>query len=324
MKFGLSGCGGGFDGDDPAEILSMSALAEDLGFIGIWINEEHFHQVRVPRRCYSPLILGAAIAARTRRIRIGFSVLLLSLHNSLRLAEDIANLDLLSGGRVDFGISRGNNARYMQAFGVDPIRGSPEHFQESLQFILKCWTGEEFAIDEDKYSTMKTVQQPHPPVYIGTYTEETAAWAAKSGHFLIQHGIQSRRSLKAMLRAFEGAGRDVSKVPVGRFMFVSDSDSAARKVAWPAACKLADFLRRMKMFKNGILDERDLEPERFYSEMVIAGGPHSCVEQLKALSEDMGVNYVNSLASFFGNLSPQQILPSLKATSKDIMPILDH
>jgi len=77
----------------------------------------------------------------------------------------------------------------------------------------------------------------------------------------------------------------------------------------------------MRLFKNKILEEKDLDPERFYHEMVISGGPSSCVEQIRELSSSLGVNYVNSLPSFFGNLSPREILPSLKRISKEIMPV---
>lgn len=322
LKFGLSGCAGGFDSSDPEELLTMSEVADTLGYTGIWINEEHFQQVERPRRCFSPLILGTAIAARTTNIRIGFSVLLMSLHNPVRLAEDITSMDVLSKGRVDFGISRGNSARYLAAYGIDPGQASVERFHESLKFLMKCWEGTELGEGEQKFSTGKTVQQPHPPIYIGTYDEETASWAGREGHLLIQHGIQSKSRLKAIMRAFENGGGDVSKVPVGRFMYVGKSDSSAREVAWPAACQMAELLRKMGMHKKGVIEERDLDPERFYNEMVIAGGPDSCIKQLRALSESLGTKYVNSLPSFFGHLSPSKILPSLEIISKYIMPIL--
>jgi alkanesulfonate monooxygenase SsuD/methylene tetrahydromethanopterin reductase-like flavin-dependent oxidoreductase (luciferase family) len=322
MKFGLSGCAGGFDSSSPQEILEMSALAEELGFAGIWINEEHFQQGGRPRKCYSPLILGTAIATRTKRIRIGFSVLLMSLHHPIRLAEDVASMDLLSGGRVDFGISRGNSARYLEAYGIEKNMASVENFRETIRFMIKAWQGVEFGTGEKKVYISKTIQQPSPPIFIGTYSEETARWAASEGYLLIQHGIQSRDHVKMLLRSFESGGGDVGKVPVGRFVFVGRDDASARKIAWPASCELAAFLLKSGMHKKGIMKEKDLEPERFYNEMVIAGGPTSCEEQLKGWSDSVGVNYVNVLPSFFGYLSGNLVLSSMNMLSKKVMPAL--
>jgi alkanesulfonate monooxygenase SsuD/methylene tetrahydromethanopterin reductase-like flavin-dependent oxidoreductase (luciferase family) len=88
MRFGLSGCGAGFESAPLEELGDWAAFAEELGFTGLWINEEHFQRHGHDRRtCLSPIILATALAARTRRIRLGFSVLLLALHHPLRLAE---------------------------------------------------------------------------------------------------------------------------------------------------------------------------------------------------------------------------------------------
>jgi alkanesulfonate monooxygenase SsuD/methylene tetrahydromethanopterin reductase-like flavin-dependent oxidoreductase (luciferase family) len=320
LKFGLSGCAGGFDSSSPQEILEMSSLAEELGFSGIWINEEHFQQGGRPRKCYSPLILGAAIASRTTKIRIGFSVLLMSLHNPVRLAEDVASIDLISGGRLDFGISRGNSEKYLQGFGIDKSRASVENFREAIDFLARLWQGNEFGQREKKFQINKTIQQPHPPIFVGTYSEEIAHWAASKGYSLIQHGIQSKANVKKLLQSFEKGGGDLTKVPVGRFVYVGKDDTSAREVAWPASCELAAFLRKSGMHKKGILTEEDLDPERFYHEMVIAGGPDTCLDQLKSLSNELGINYVNSLPSFFGYLTHPQILSSTVLFSKSIMP----
>src|SRR5208283_4452428 len=135
FHIGLSGCGGGFEAVSSNEILELAETAEGLGFDAVWLNEEHLHGsnlVAEGRRCLSPLILASAILARTRTLRVGFSVLLLPLHHPIRLAEDIATLDVLSGGRVDLGISRGWNGRFMAAYGVsrdEMENGSTTHWR---------------------------------------------------------------------------------------------------------------------------------------------------------------------------------------------------
>jgi alkanesulfonate monooxygenase SsuD/methylene tetrahydromethanopterin reductase-like flavin-dependent oxidoreductase (luciferase family) len=110
MRFDLSGCGAGLD-ESANTLLKLGPWAESLGYDGLWLNEEHFGQNS--RVCLSPILLAMALAMRTRTIRIGFSVLVLPLYQPIRLAEEVATLDILSEGRVDLGISRGNTSRYL-------------------------------------------------------------------------------------------------------------------------------------------------------------------------------------------------------------------
>ena len=116
MRFDLSGCGAGLD-ESAKDLLELGPFAERLGYDGLWINEEHFGQGS--RVCFSPILVATALAMRTRTIRIGFSVLVLPLFEPIRLAEEIATLDVLSEGRVDLGVSRGNTSRYFEARGLD-------------------------------------------------------------------------------------------------------------------------------------------------------------------------------------------------------------
>jgi len=322
MKFGLSGCAGAFESGDPKKAASMAVVAEELGFESVWINEEHFGQRGRPRICMSPIILGTAMAAKTTKLRIGFSVLLLPMHNPLRVAEDVATMDVVSNGRVDFGVSRGGNARYAEAFAME-TKDTAARFRESLAFILDCWTKPETTIRGKKYAVLpKPVQRPHPPVYVGTYTDQTARWAGRSGHLLIQHGIQSRRSIKGMLDSYESGGGKAGDVPVGRFFYVGRDDSSARRAVFSVACDLANFLHSIGMDRRGFLSERDLEPERFYNDVVIAGGPRTCVEKVRALRDEMGVDYVNCLAAFFGYLPAGAVMKSLRLLSREVMPAL--
>ncbi|MCC6141653.1 MAG: LLM class flavin-dependent oxidoreductase [Nitrospira sp.] len=323
MQFGLSGCGGGFESGDTASCLSFAALAEQLGFDALWINEEHFQGLSggKGRLCLSPVVLAAAFAARTVRIRIGFSVLLLPLHQPLRLAEELATLDVLSGGRLNFGVSRGGNPGYSKAYGVDPSKGR-EAFEASLSFMLQCWTERETRIDNGSYSVEpKPVQRPHPPIFIGTYNEDTARWAGRAGHRLIQHGIQSLPNVRRVMKAYASAGGSVSDVPVGRFVYVSESDASAKRELAPVILDLTDRLRRVGVpTRSGTLSEADLDPERFYEEMVIAGSPDTCVEKLAALRHALGTEYVNCLSSFFGFLPADRLRASLHLFGTEVIP----
>ncbi len=167
----------------------------------------------------------------------------------------------------------------------------------------------------------KPCQQPHPPVYIGTYNEGTAAWAARQGHRLIQHGIQSLPNVCRIMRAFEAEGGDTRHVPVGRFVYVGISDEAARQELLPVLHLLTERLRKAGIpAKPGTLMESDLELERFYQHMVIAGGPATCRAQLLELAHLTGSRHVNCLMGFFGYLPPDLLRRSLRLLSDEVMP----
>ncbi|MBS0170022.1 MAG: LLM class flavin-dependent oxidoreductase [Nitrospira sp.] len=323
MKFGLSGCGAGFESLMPAQWPIFAQMAEAAGFESLWLNEEHFQRPRDGRGrfCFSPLIAAAQLAAHTQHIRIGFSVLLLPLHHPVRLAEEIATLDVMSGGRIDFGVSRGGNRDYSTAFGVDPDMGRKE-FERDLSTLIQCWSPGEVCVNGRSFDVQpKPLQQPNPPIYIGTYNESTAAWAAREGHRLIQHGIQSLPNICRIVRAFETEGGDVHHVPIGRFVYVGISDEAARQELLPVLHLLTERLRKAGIpAKPGTLMESDLEVERFYQHMVIAGGPATCRTRLLELTHLTGSRHVNCLMGFFGYLPPDLLRRSLRLLSDEVMP----
>ncbi len=115
-------------------IVEQAAYCEELGFESVWLAEHHFHSFG--GILSSPTVIGAAIAQRTSKIRIGTAVTLLPYHNPLRIAEDYATLDCLSGGRLEFGIGHGFIKWESLTFGT-PLEELRERFKESLEIILK-------------------------------------------------------------------------------------------------------------------------------------------------------------------------------------------
>jgi alkanesulfonate monooxygenase SsuD/methylene tetrahydromethanopterin reductase-like flavin-dependent oxidoreductase (luciferase family) len=203
MVFGLSGSGAGFESSTPALWPALARRAERQGFHSLWLNEEHFQSRQKRhggRHVLSPLVVAAAMAARTRTIRLGFSLLLLPLHQPIRLAEELASLDCLSRGRVDFGVSRGGSERYHEAFGVLRMQAR-ENFPAALRQVLDCWGKAPVMLAGAPIDVQpKPLQQPYPPVYIGTYSEDMARWAASVGHRLIIHGIPPRHNTCRLYR----------------------------------------------------------------------------------------------------------------------------
>lgn len=327
FTLGLSGCGGGLESGHPGDLLSLAERAEALGFRSLWINEEHFQGGTGPREgrtCLSPVVLAAAIAARTRAIRIGFSVLVLPLHQPLRLAEEIATLDVLSGGRVDLGISRGANPKYAAAFGFAPL-AIAERFDTCLDTMLRAWRDPDIALGDERYAVWpKPVQRPHPPIYMGTYTPGTAAWAARRGYRLICHGISSMATLRPVISAYAAAGGDLSTLPLGRFVYVGDSDKSAQRDIWPVVLDLTRRLRDNGLHRRpNIVTLAELEPATFLQRMVIAGSPDTCAARIAAIAKEFGIRHVNALSAFFGHLPQPRLLRSLELLATEVKPRLD-
>lgn len=324
MRFGLSGILGGLEAHDPEAVVAKARHVERLGFESLWFNEEHFAQPNSGRRVLSPIVLAAAVAATTTVLRVGFSVLLVPLHHPLRLAEEIATLDVLSAGRVNFGVSRANSDRYRIPFGYHESRDPG--LQQCIEEILGYWSGTPIVVDGTSYTLSPSpVQQPHPPIYVGAYSPQTLAWAAGRGHPIIAHGIQSPTSLHRCLTTYAERGGDLTRVPVGRFCYVGDSDRQARKDVWPIMVQQAERLHKIGLWRKGdlITTEEDLEPERFYHETAIVGGPATVAARIAELSDCYGLNRINLLSSFFGYLPAELLDGSLELFASEVMPRLN-
>lgn len=153
-----------------AECLDEITHAERLGFDTVWLPEHHgTDDGMLP----SPLLMAAAIAARTSRIRIGTSILVLPFHHPVRVAEDVAVADLLSGGRIVLGVGQGYAEQEFALFGKDRRqRGSM--LEESVEVIRKAWTGERFTHHGARWHFDDIVVTPAPgrtiPVISGGVT----------------------------------------------------------------------------------------------------------------------------------------------------------
>jgi alkanesulfonate monooxygenase SsuD/methylene tetrahydromethanopterin reductase-like flavin-dependent oxidoreductase (luciferase family) len=318
MRFDLSGCGAGLD-ESATSLLELAPRAEALGYDGLWINEEHFGQGS--RVCLSPILLATALAMQTRRIRIGFSVLVLPLFEPIRLAEEIATLDVLSKGRVDLGLSRGNTSRYFEAWGLDYADRSTA-FDANFERLISYWTEPKVQVGSRTESIEpKCIQRPHPPVYVATYREESAAWLGEHGFTLFQGSQQSVDSIRRCIAAFRDAGGDVAQVPLGRFIVVGESDAAAWKAARPAAERVtAGFRRGGEQVRRRISTEDQLEPERWLREVAIVGSPDTVAERVAALQQEFGFGNFMLVTGFLGNLPQQEVIRTLDLFAREVAP----
>jgi probable F420-dependent oxidoreductase len=166
-----------------AATFDQISWGENHGFDDVWLSEHHFIEDG-----YLPSILpvAAAIAARTKRIRIASGVLLMPFHNPLRLAEDIAVVDVISGGRLELGVGVGFKHEEFEGFGV-PFKERGARTNQSLEIIRRLLRGEQVTFKSEFFDlknvkvTPEPVQKPHPPIWLGGFTRAALRRAARYG-----------------------------------------------------------------------------------------------------------------------------------------------
>lgn len=237
----------------------------------------------------------------------------------IRLAEEIATLDVLSGGRVDLGVSRGNTSRYFEAWGLDYADRSAA-FDTVFDKLIRYWTAEKVEVGSRTESIEpKCIQRPHPPIYVATYREEGAAWAGQHRLALFQGSQQSVPSIRRCITAFRDAGGDVVSVPIGRFVVVGETDKAALRVARPAAERLTSgYSRGGDQFRRGILTEEEHDTERWLREVAIVGSPETVAERVVALHSEFGFGSLQLVTGFLGNLPQEHVVRTLELFAKEV------
>jgi alkanesulfonate monooxygenase SsuD/methylene tetrahydromethanopterin reductase-like flavin-dependent oxidoreductase (luciferase family) len=174
------------------EAFGHIELSESLGLDAVWLAESHFNPVRSVLS--SPHAIASAIAARTKRLRIGTAVSVLPLGNPLRTAEEAATIDQISEGRFEFGVGRSGLPGSYEGYNI-PYSESRERFYEYLEIILEAWCKERFTYKGQFYGfddvclVPKPYQQPHPPIRIAATTSDTFPVVGKMG-FAIFVGVR--------------------------------------------------------------------------------------------------------------------------------------
>jgi len=189
MKFGVSLYPFGRYPDATA-IYETARLADDLGFETITIGEHvvvpRSHLDVLPTKWYDSLVLGAAIAAATKNVRIFFSVLVVPYYHPIRLAKALASLDVLSGGRLIVGVGAGWLKNEFDLLGV-PFEERGPRLDEALRAMKELWTSDNPSFQgrwtsfQDLVFDPRPVQQPHPPIWIGGWGKNAIRRAVALG-----------------------------------------------------------------------------------------------------------------------------------------------
>jgi alkanesulfonate monooxygenase SsuD/methylene tetrahydromethanopterin reductase-like flavin-dependent oxidoreductase (luciferase family) len=241
--------------DFVADILAEAVYAEKVGLHSAWIGEHHFSTLGV---LSCPDLVLAAVAARTRRIRLAPAVTVLPLHHPIRVAEQWATLDLLSGGRVDFAAGRGYDRREYLPFNVS-FEDNQEIFEEGMEIVRLLWSSEQPISYRGKHYrfqdvaiTPKPVQRPLP-AYVASFSQPSIELAARLGCGLIVAPFAAAMTYGGLRQVAELYHQSCARYarPPGRLMcsyFIHFADTQqdqeaarARQIRYYKECVIAAF-----------------------------------------------------------------------------------
>jgi len=330
------------------DILEGAELAEELGFDSVWIAEHAFSEHSI---ISSPHSLLAAIAARTKRVKVGVACTIVPWHAPLRFAQDVATIDIISGGRVVVGVGRGYQKREFDIYGID-IAESQDRFIEGMDIATKAWTGDRFSYSGQFFNfpevmvIPKPVQEPAPPVLMAvTHSPESVEIAVSNrwGLFTVGSSFfpaspdsdQNLISLYHRRMLEEGIAPDDIEVAAVRNVYVSNTDQEAIDLLTPRlewAGDMSEFLRRpvsdmasapggLRSYENYVRDpfiERDLLEERGKEGMAAIGGPAKVTQAIRALEDNHVTNFISYLD--VGGLDFDQVSSSLRLFADKVIP----
>jgi alkanesulfonate monooxygenase SsuD/methylene tetrahydromethanopterin reductase-like flavin-dependent oxidoreductase (luciferase family) len=318
--------------------LAFFEEAERLGFDGVWFHE--FRLLPAGGPYPSPLLLAAALLARTQRLRVGVSALVLPLHHPLLLAEEIAQLDVQSEGRFDVGIGRGTDAATLRALQIDPAT-TRERFERACLLLRDALSGQPVSSGEGPWrfdaQTVgpACVQRPHPPLYVAGSTAETMGFAAAHGFpLLLSLEPPETAQLAQMDAAFAAQGGQGGQGGKGRAAMLASSSlsryvciGATQAEARAQAERLLPLLhaRRLHFARlRGLAPEQvpPLDVARVLREQVVLGDPPGCVAQIAQLVARTGVRQLRCVFNGNGVLARDEALAGMRLFAREAMPAL--
>lgn len=325
-------------------IVDQIAYGEEIGFDSVWLAEHHFHAFA--GIFSAPTVIGAAIAERTKSMRIGTAVLLLPYHNPLRVAEDYATLDCLSNGRLEFGIGHGFVKWEALNFGI-PLDELRDRFKENLDVVLKAWT-EPFLKHKGRFHEYngvqvypRPVQEPCPAVWMAATTSvESFELSGRCGfHMMLIPFLNEVEELRGKMQAYfsarkaAGFDRSTARVLGVYHSYVGESSTEARAAAAQGLAEYNSAAREAHSLTPGMADPESYRShERHREQMkvltfdelvdqgrVLVGTPGEVCEKLEYVRERL---YLTDVAGNFalGGLTDAQARSSMRRFMQEVAP----
>src|SRR5690242_15517976 len=350
MRFGTSFFFQAAPGLTHAEVvhreIEQMEWTEELGFDQIWLTEHHFIDYGL---AVDPASLAATAAARTRRVRIGLAAAILPFHHPIRLAEQLALADIISRGRLDVGVGRGNRPVEFAGYRVPQVE-SRERFEESIDVMLKAWTQERFShhgrfFDFDDVRVLpKPLQKPTPPIYQVAVSKDGIENTALRGWPMLNSVLfgpvdQLLTNRDTYVNTLEKAGRTPEDIAgllarwgVSRQIYVADTDARALEEAKAAELWYQESFRRFVIPERIEDAHPTLQPaframadrlgkvtwEGLVAETLAFGSPDTITRHIEYM-RSLGVGQILCWMNF-GGLSQHKIRRSMELFAREVMP----
>lgn len=314
------------------DLINQIQYSDDVGFDSIWLRERHFHSDHQGRNFFSsPFVAASYIATRTKRVRIGIGARILPLDHPIHIAEDAATVDIISKGRLDFGIARiGEDELYQNAFGIraEETRG---RFEQSFEVMVKAWTEEQFSHEGiyniPKVSVLpKPIQKPHPPIYLVGISTETLGFGAKRGLPILIAGAQTvsivKRTQERYYELLEEMGYERENVinPVNRFIYVAETNEKAVEETKET---IMGFIHRGSSVIRDFLflPKEEITYDLLFKEVCIFGDPDYCLGRIEEIKNTIDLR--NLILTFnYYTIEHKKCVQSMERFTKYVLPHL--
>jgi alkanesulfonate monooxygenase SsuD/methylene tetrahydromethanopterin reductase-like flavin-dependent oxidoreductase (luciferase family) len=333
MKFGV------FDHLDRGELplkdyyearLKLIEAYDQVGFYAYHVAEHHSTPLGMAP---SPSVFLAAVAQRTQRLRFGPLVFALPLYHPIRLIEEICMLDQMSGGRLEIGFGRGASSTETSFYGLDPAKAQ-QIYAEGLELVIQGlskrtlnFRGDFFAF-ENVPMELEPLQKPHPPIWYGVHSVDSAERAARKGlHVVSLDPPAETRSFvdryHQVWRETRGTKGAMPNIGLGRFIVVANTDEEAIRIARRAYPKWHRSFYHLYVLRGGApAHQRPLELESLIEiGQGIAGSPTTVTAFLESQMTQTKANYLVGQFAF-GDMSLAESLRSLELFAAHVMPSL--
>ena len=310
--------------------VAMVRLARDAGWDSLFSGQHYLNEGDNQGLQLVPFL--ARMQAEAGEMTIGLGILLLNLHNPVYVAETVATLDVISGGRLVFGIGLGYRDVEFDAFRV-PRGQRVARFEETLALVKRLWTEESVRHDSEIAKldgvrmNLRPVQQPHPPIWIAANSDAAVRRAARlaDGWFINPHAtletVRRQLALYREERAAAGLGAPAA-LPAMREVYCAPDRETALRLAGPAlGGKYADYSR---WGQDEVMpgEEQFSAPfEELLSDRFVLGSPEECYEQLRPLWEDLGVTEL-IIRTHWAGMPAADSLASMRLISDELLPEL--
>ena len=324
------------------EALEQVVWAEQLGFDSVWLTEHHFSRHGIISATMTVL---AYLAGVTKTIRLGSAVAVLPFHNPIQVAEEAATVDLLSHGRLDFGVGRGFQWGEYHKLNI-PMEEASRRFEESMEVITKAWTLDEpfdhhgeFWNFTDMTIHPKPVQSPHPPVWVAASSPASVDRVARNDwNLMIGQGEpfnQVAQQIQGYRSAVGEAGHDYhpGRVVVARPMYTAASEEQARQdtrvpfmwfketgqeVGAPPDHQVELLPEEFAAYRRRFARDVAFDYDAAFDNVALFGTPDQVAQRIEKLRE----SGVENLIFFvnYGGIEHQKVMRSLELFATQVAP----